>query len=232
MSSRNKKILVFGVIFLFISLTFTSVTNALNNISKKEKSYDVEITEYKSDGSIGKNIFKLTKAEITELKKDLLTAKTNERKFMIFKDKGLISKDIKFSDLKQGMYQMGEQMGFLKNMDPSKVKIRLPILLTLFTSVIAVYFGGISLSIGLSPIMRLLNLPGIDISNFVGGLFGITRTEGIFNKQTLIIFPGFSKMIGFVGFSFKIPATLHIFIGFSVATIGFGFGLKLKEWIF
>jgi hypothetical protein len=39
-------------------------------------------------------------------------------------------------------------------------------------------------------------------------------------------------MIGFVGYSFKVPASIHLFLGFSVATIGLGLGFKLKEWVF
>ena len=171
MSRGTKKILVFGVIFLFICISFTSVTNAGINNFYKEKICKIEINEYKQDGSIGKNIVELTKTEIIELKSDILNSKTNEQRFEIFKDKGLIPIDINFGDLEQGMYKRAEQLGISKEIDQDRIKIRLPILLTLFTHNFAIYFGGISVGIGLSPIMRLFNLPGIDIADFIGGFF-------------------------------------------------------------
>ena len=238
MSRSTKKFLAYGLIFLFIAVSFTSTINAENNIAGKKKLFDVEITEYKPDGTIDKGIISLTKVELLGLKKDLLAAKTNEQKLSVFKEKGLISQSIKLNDLEQGMYQKAENLGISKNIDPSEFKIRPPILLTLFSTVNSFYFGGVSLSIGLSPLMRFINLispigfPGIDVVDFAGGFFGVTHTVGLFYKQTMITFPGFSTMIGFVGFSFKIPTAMHVFIGFSVATIGIGFGIKLKEWVF
>jgi len=238
MSMFTKKFLVTGIIFLFIAVSSTSTINAENNFTKGDKFFDVEITEYKPDGTIDRNIISLTKVELLDLKKELLASKTIVEKLSVFKDKGLISQEVKVINLEQGMYQKAEKFGITKNMNSNEYKIRPPILLTLFSIVNTFYFGGGSLSIGLSPLMRLINmifpigLPGIDIVNFMGGLFGITHTDGLFYKQTLITFPGFSSIIGFVGYSFKIPTTMHVFIGFSVATIGLGFGIKLKEWVF
>ncbi len=238
MSMFTKKFLVTIVIFLFIAISFTSAINAENNFNKGNKFFDVEITEYKSDGTIDRNIISLTKVELLNLKKELLASKTIGEKLSVFKGKGLISRDVKVSNLEQGMYQKAEKFGISKNMNSNEFKIRPPILLTLFSTVNTFYFGGGSLSLGLSPLMRLINmiipigLPGIDIVNFIGGFFGITHTVGIFYKQIMITFPGFSSMLGFVGYSFKIPTTMHVFIGFSVATIGLGLGIKFKEWIF
>jgi hypothetical protein len=234
---RIKKISVFFIIFLFITVSIVPSINAENSI-KKNKSYDVEITEYKSDGTVGKITISITKDELNELKRNLFNAENQEQKFSILKEKGFIPQNIELTDLEEGMYQKAKRLGVSKEIEPSDYKIRLPILLTLFTAIDTFYFGGVSLSIGLSPIMRLINsispipLPGIDIIDFAGGFFGITHTTGLFYKQTLLVFGGFTSMIGFVGYSFKVPASVHIFIGFSVATIGLGLGLKLKEWVF
>jgi hypothetical protein len=234
----NKKILTCGVIFLFVVLSLNSTAYSERNLFEKEDLFDIEISEYRSDGTVNNRIVKLNRVELNELKSDLLYSSTNEKKFEILKEKGLISQNIKLNNLEEEMYLMANQMGISKDSFPDDFKIRLPIILTLFSVVNAVYFGGVSLSIGVSPLIRIFNiispikLPGIDVLNFVGGLFGVTHTVGLFNKQSLITFPGFSSMIGFIGFSFKIPAAMHIFVGFSVATVGFGLGFNLKEWIF
>jgi hypothetical protein len=238
MSMPTKKVLVFGVIFLFIAISFSSTINAENNYSKENEFFKVEITEYKSDGTIERSVKSLKKVELLDLKRDILGAKTIEEKLSVFKGKGLISQNVLLSDLEQGMHQKAEKYGISKNLNPSGIKIRPPILLTLLSTVNTFYFGGGSLSFGLSPLIRLINwiipigLFGIDIVNFAGGAIGVTHTVDLFYKQTMITFPGFTSMVGFVGYSFKIPTTMHVFIGFSVATFGLGLGIKLKEWVF
>jgi hypothetical protein len=63
-----KKILVSAVIFLFIAISFAPVINAESNYIKEIKNYDVEIIEYKSDGTIDK----VTISHLTHLLLDLL----------------------------------------------------------------------------------------------------------------------------------------------------------------
>jgi len=232
------KILVSAVVLLFITISIAPTINAESNSIKEQKNYDVEVTEYKSDGTIGKVTISLTKDELNDLKKDLFTAETQEQKLTILKQKGLISQNIELEDLEKGMYQKAERLGISEDIESRNLKIRLPILFTLFTSVDTFYFGGASISIGLSPLMRFINqlspikIPGIDVIDLAGGFFGVTFTRGLFYRQTLLTFGGFTSMVGFVGFSFKVPASIHLFLGFSVATIGLGIGFKLKEWVF
>ena len=98
------------------------------------------------------------------------------------------------------------------------------------------FFDGFEdLSEALKEFRRLSDITGtfrIDVVNFAGGAIGVTHTVDLFYKQTMITFPGFTSMVGFVGYSFKIPTAIHVFIGFSVATFGIGLGIKLKEWVF
>ena len=134
--------------------------------------------------------------ELFDLKRDIIGAKTIEEKLSVFKEKGLISQNVLLSDLEQGMHHKAEKFGISKNLNPNDIKIRPPILLTLLSTINTFYFGGGSLSIGLSPLIRLINmispigLPGIDVVNFAGGAIGVTHTVDLFYKQTMITFPG------------------------------------------
>jgi hypothetical protein len=232
------KILTSAVIILFIAISLAPAINSESNSIKDEKNCDVEITEYKSDGTINKVTISLTKDELNDLKKDLFTAETQEQKLTILKQKGLVPQNIELENLEKGMYKKAERLGISNDIGSHNIKIRLPILFTLFTLVDTFYFGGASLSIGLSPLMRFINqilpikIPGIDVIDLAGGFFGVTFTRGLFYRQTLLTFGGFTSMVGFVGYSFKVPASIHLFLGFSVATIGLGLGFKLKEWVF
>jgi hypothetical protein len=235
----NKKFTVFGVIALFIILAFSPITLAIKNNdieNNQEKLFDVEITEYKPNGNIEKRTVKFTQEEVNELKTKMTTANTVDQQLVLLKDYDLVSDDITIEDLQNGMYQRASSLGITKEVLPEKAMFRLPILLTFFNKITAVYMGGLSLRIGISPIIRLINLilrtnlPGLDVVDFCGGLFGILSTQGLLATHALITMPGFFGMIGFVGYSIKIPLMMHIFTGLSVITYGFGLGIHIKEW--
>lgn len=235
----SKKYFVIGVVVLLLAFAFTPINQAKigNELKNDEKHlFDIEIEEYKADGSTLKNIVKLTKIEINSLKSELINAKTNEDQISIFKKFNLISKDVKVDDLELGMYKKAEIFGLNNDILLNKLKIRLPILLQLFKKVNIVYFGGISLRLGLTPIIKLINIilpvniPDFDIIDLSGALFGVIKTRGLLATHTLITFPSLSGLIGFVGFCIKIPFFMRIYSGFSVATFGIGIGPHIRNW--
>jgi hypothetical protein len=237
----SKKYFVIGVVLLLLALAYAPTTQAnIGNDSKNDEKqlFEVEIKEYKPDGSTIKNIVKLTQIEINSIKSELINANTNEDQISIFKKYNLISKDVKVDDLESGMYKKAESLGLDKNMLLNKLQIKLPILLQLFKKVNIVYFGGLSLRLGLTPIIRLINiilpvnLPDVDIIDLSGAIFGFIKTKGFLATNTLITFPSLSGMIGFVGFCIKIPLFMRVYTGYSVATFGFGLGLHIRNWNF
>lgn len=237
----SKKYFVIGVVVLLLALAYAPTTQAKigNDLKNDEKQlFGVEIEEYKPDGSTVKNIVKLTQIEINSLKSELINAKTNEDQISIFKKYNLISKDVKVDDLESGMYKKAERLGLDKDILLNKLQIKLPIILQLFKKVNIVYFGGISLRLGLTPIIRLINiilpvnLSDVDIIDLSGAIFGVIKTKGFLATNTLITFPSLSGMLGFVGFCIRIPLFIHVYSGFSIATFGIGFGLHLRNWNF
>ena len=68
--SLNKKLGVLGVIGLFFTFAITPTTqaNTISELNSKEVLTQIEISEFKSDGSIENKIFSLTKTEFNFLK--------------------------------------------------------------------------------------------------------------------------------------------------------------------
>jgi hypothetical protein len=235
--SLNKKIVILGVVALFIALVFTPTTQAglANELNLKEELIQIEISEYKSDGLIENKIFTLTKKEVNRLKSELLNSKTIEEQLLILKENGLIPENVNNKDLENGMYKRASSLGLTEDLSAEKSSFRLPILLKFFKKVNIVFFGGVSLNIGLKFIIRIINLlpfinlPTLDFTDICGGLFGVTTTRGILSNNTLITFPGIVGMIGFVGYRIKFPFLMHIYAGFSAVTFGLGFGIQIKD---
>jgi hypothetical protein len=234
----GKKYYVIGVAILIMALAYAPITQAEIDDGLKNDEiqlFEVEIEEYKPDGSIEKNIVKLTQIEINSLKNELLDVKTDEDQISILKKYNLIQKNVKADDLELGMYKKAELLGLDNDNLRKKLGLRLPILVQLFKKVNIVYFGGISLRFGIPQIIRIIDnilpvdLPDIDLIDLSGALFGIIKTEGLFIKHTLITFPSISGMIGFVGFCIKIPLFLRVYTGFSIATFGIGLGLHFRS---
>ncbi|MCK4902782.1 MAG: hypothetical protein KAS76_05425, partial [Thermoplasmatales archaeon] len=138
-------------------------------------------------------------------------------------------------DLENDMYKRASSLGITEDTQPEKSRIKLPILLKFLKKVNIVYFGGVSLNIGLKFIIRIINLlpfinlPTLDFADICGGLFGVTTTRGILSNNTLITFPGIVGMIGFVGYRIRFPFLMHIYTGFSAVTFGLGLGIQIKD---
>jgi hypothetical protein len=232
----NKKYVALGVIVLFITLILAPITNAsVKDQSSSEELMQIEISEYKADGNIENKIFLLTKKEVNDLKNELIKSKTIDGQLDILKKYNLIPKDIDAITLENEMYQRALNLGFSKDINPEKSKIKLPILLKLFSKVNIIYMGGISLNLGLKFIVRIINLipfiklPTFDFVDVCGGIFGVTTTTGLFSNNSLITFPGIIGMLGFIGYRIKFPFLMHIYSGFSVLTFGLGLGIQIKD---
>ena len=238
--SYGKKFFVLGVLALLLTLAFTPATQAEDDrdfTEVKEKLFNIEIEEFKADGSIEKKVFEITQNEINKLKNELLSTESIEERLLVLKKYNLIPQDKAVEELETGMYEKADRFGITPDDAPQKTKLKLPILLQFFKKVSATYFGGISLNFGLKFIIRIINLlpfinlPTLDFADFCGGLFGVLTTEGLIfkNNHTLITFPGISGMFGFVGYRIKLPFLMHIYTGFSAVTFGVGLGLHIKD---
>lgn len=232
-----KNIFVIGVITLFLILALSPVIQANNKTKNSVELLEIEIEEFKGDGSVEKNIIQLTKKELNDLKNEILSTRSVEGQLLILKKYNLIPEDKTIYDLEKEMFKKASNLGININEKSTILHFRLPILLQFFKKVTATYIGGISTNFGLKFLVKIINrvlginLPTFDFADFSGGLFGVVTTDGLLlkNSHTLITFPGFSGMIGFVGFRTNFPFLLHTYTGYSAVTFGLGIGMHIKE---
>lgn len=250
-----KKGLVISTIAIFCSLAVMPAIATLNtprpretyvgiykwkdveNNDGKEEFIEVEVNEHNSDGRIETKRVTLTTRVVNELKQALLTARTSEERFSILKGYGLVPSDTKLEDLAKGMYAKAETMGLTGEKTQKFFRhykgitdLRLPLLLTFFSHVDAVYFLGNSLRMGVTPITMLINrlfgtnIQGVDLFDVCWGAFGIISARGALGFHSMVCMPSFMITAGFVGYSVKFPIAYHIFSGYSIMTFAAGIG--------
>lgn len=257
-----KKGLVISIIVIFCSLTVVPVIRSLNVTSSKEgyegiycnpNSYDelqehfidVELVEYKPDGSIVRRIVPLTQNVVNELKSKLTNAKTIEERFPILKEYGLIPDGTLIKDWEKGMYEKAEILGLTKdkaNEITSEYKrttnVRLPILLTFFCKVGAVYTLGGRVRMGFPSYVGMTKFfrgfRFFDLIDVCWGLVGVVDTKNFLRGHSLVTMPGFMFLAGFVGAHIHIPLFLNIYTGYSAMTYAAGIGfhdVTFLPWI-
>ena len=121
--SVGKKFFVFGVLSLFLILAFTPATQAEGDhdfTEVKEKLFNIEIEEFKADGSIKKKVFEITQNEINKLKNELLSTESIEERLLVLKKYNLIPKDKVVDELETGMYEKADRLGITPDYAPQK----------------------------------------------------------------------------------------------------------------
>ena len=229
----NKKILVLGISTILLTLVFSNI--AVADVQKADKLFDIEVTDYNRDGSIVTRIVKLNLKQLNDFRKDIMNAQDMEEKHKILQKYNLIPKDESLESLKQGMLEKAKNMNIKSDTAFKKTRLKLPIMLSLFDKVDVIYFGGVSARLGTTPFMKFIkkiikiNLPGVDLIDICGGLFGIINAKGVFAQNILISTFSIAALAGFVGHSIKIPLLMHIFNGYSAVTFGMGLGIHIKK---
>jgi hypothetical protein len=233
MRKNISKLYVTAVITLFLILCFIPATNTAESIKKADLT-EIEVTDYNPDGSITTKIVTIKKSDMITLKNKLVNSESIEENLNVLKEYNLVSKDQTPEDLYQGMLNKADLLG-LDIKSSSIPKIRPPIVISLFNKVTSVSIAGFSTRIGISPIIRIinlilkLNLPRLDIIDTSTSLFGILSVKNPIAEHVMVNAFGFYGHIGFVGTSIKFPIGFHIFSGYSVLTFGLGLGIHIKN---
>lgn len=240
-----KNAVVFWVIGAFL---LTSVMPALaqRSFTKPEtNAIDIQIEEYRADGTVITKDITLTQQQTNELKNQLLRTPEAEKRLSILQSYGLIPADQTMESLKQGMFLRAEALGITKErvqelstlLDPV-VKQRPPILLDFFSKVSTTHMGGGSIRLGLSVLIGYLNflrgwnLPKADFFDAAWGLLGVVDSKGFLNEHQLVTFPGFMCLTGFVGYNVKLPLFVHTYMGYSAMTFAAGIGTHAVIWLY
>ena len=257
-----RKGLVIGIIAIFFGLALMPSIGTANISMSKEgcrgaygqerlkngnDAVEIEVNEYKPDGSIETKMVLLTQEEANALKSKLIDADTLEERISLLKEYGVIPVEVTIQNLEEEMYEKAGEMGLTKEQiqkimpqyEGTKTLMP-PILLTFFNRVDAVYFLGSSLRIGLSPIIDLLYLIAgwgikkIDFVDICWAVLGVLSTEGLLANHAFVGMPSSMCIAGFLGYSIKFPLALHIFTGYSVMTFAAGLGIhdvSFLPWI-
>lgn len=257
-----EKGLVVSVIVILCSLAVMPVIRGLDVSSSKEgygeiycssNSYDelqehfidVELVEYKPDGSIVKRIVPLKENIVNELKNKLTNAITVEERFPILKEYGLIPDGTLLDDWEKGMYEKAEILGLTEtkvNEITSEYRrttnFRLPILLTFFSKIGAVFTLGGRVRMGFPSYVGMTKFfrgfRFFDLVDVCWGLFGVVDAKNFLRGHSLVTMPGFMCLAGFVGIHIHIPLLLNIYTGYSAMTFAAGLGfhdVTFLPWI-
>lgn len=245
-NSINKKFVLMSGFLAIIGMVFTPVVSSLNTQSVRqimdniqisdENLIDIEITEYSADGSTFTKTISLKSTDVENLKNQILEAKSLEEKCSILRSFGLIEDEDTPEVWQKEMFEKASDLGLSEELIREKCfHWRLPILLTFFNSIDAVFVMGNALRIGTSPLVNFvnamlnLNLKGIDAIDAAWGLIGVVNSKGLLFSHAFVAFPAMFTTMGFVGISIKIPFYVHIFTGFSVVTGAIGIGLHTRD---
>ena len=233
MRKNISRMFVISVITLLLALAFIPATNSVEN-KKKADLKEIEVTNYNPDGSITTEIISIEKSDMNILKNKLINAKSLEDRLKVLKDYNIVSKDQTVDDLYQGMLSKAEKLGLDKNFI-FLPKFKSPIVISLFNKVNSASIGGFSTRIGVTPLIKIiniilkLNLPRLDIIDTTTALVGILNVKNPIARHTMINALGFYAHVGFVGTGIKFPIAFHVFSGYSVLTLGIGMGIHIKS---
>lgn len=234
MEKKITKIFAVAVVTLFMVLSFMPATNAADD-KKLLDLLEVEVTDYKSDGSTDSRIVLMKRSVAKELKEKFLDAETLAERLEVLKNFDLISEDTTLEDWFNGMLEKAESIGVRDSNFLTRTKIRLPIMISALNKVTSVSIVGGSKRIGITPIIRLielitkLDIPRADVIVTQSGLLSILNTKSVLSKNTMITVLGFTGHVGFVGTGIKIPLLMHVHTGYSALSFGLGLGLRVKR---
>ena len=234
MKKNSSKLIIAGVVAMFLLLALAPSTNAVE-IKNKNILKKVEVIDYKADGTKELRTIFFTDFEIKELKDKLLNSETLEERLGVLKEFKIISKDQTVEDWFEGMQEKAANLGIKNTNYLTRTKIRLPIMISAFNKVNAVSIGSTSTRLGFSPIIKIveklikLDLPRADILDLSSGLINVLDVKNPLAKHFIISTFGFSGHVGFVGTAVKLPFLLNIYSGYSALSIHFGLGLHLKD---
>ena len=258
-----KKLLVVGVIVLFLGLAIAPSINAIVDGSKPKlfsrnadcKTVKLAVYEYKADGTIEKNIVRLSYEKLNELKEEIQTVENIEERLSILKEYNLLPQDVTLEKLRAGMERKAQRVGLTdERLEGIVNRLSLRNNNRVFymnrkCDIFSFVVGGIKLNFGLSFITSVINafmfykdplylsylIPSIDFLKmfFVRIGFDLWVTNGLLPDIELGGEGGehdpIMLMLGFVGYHISVLPTFFL----EVVGILFGYtnylGVSYKE---
>ena len=229
MKNKITKIFAVALAAIFMVLSFMPATNAADN-KKVLGLLEVEVTDYKSDGSTDSRIVLMERSVAKNLRDEFLAAETLAEKLEVLKNFNLVSDETNLKDWFNGMLEKAKSLGIREKNFLTRTKIKLPFMIS------SVSIVGGSKRIGFTPLFRIIKkifnldkLTRADLLVTQSGLVSILDTKSVLSKNTMITLLGFTGHVGFVGTGIKIPFLMHIYLGHSALSFGMGLGFRVKR---
>lgn len=165
-----KKIIIVGLIFLLLVITWSPVINASRDEGVHETKQDPEdrfirvvCSEYQSDGSIEKISILLLKSDYLEMRQAFLRTTSMEEKLGVYQRYGVIPSTVTIQSMKEKFdsYLLTTKMNtssIKKYTDQWNSRMDIDVVLNTNCKVYAVCQYGIHLILGMSPITRFWNM--------------------------------------------------------------------------
>ncbi len=238
-----KKGLTIIISLLFIGIAFVPAINAdKSTTSFIKKLVDINISQYKEDGTVEKTTVKIYKEEALELAKQLKNTKDHKKRFSLYKKYGLIPNDISREQLRQKMLKNAVQMGFTKKMiDSFNKKIEYGrtgpdrwFTANYLNSIEGTFIFNYNLPLGLSMFTGTPNLAlyaiGKDLFPSADFLYAAISPLGIYEfldgelPDFHLLSLGAFVLVGFVGYVASSPlfGIAGYMVGYAVASFAFG----------
>ena len=235
MKNKITKIFAVALAAIFMVLSFMPATNAADN-KKVLGLLEVEVTDYKSDGSTDSRIVLMERSVAKNLRDEFLAAETLAEKLEVLKNFNLVSDETNLKDWFNGMLEKAKSLGIREKNFLTRTKIKLPFMISALNKVSSVSIVGGSKRIGFTPLFRIIKkifnldkLTRADLLVTQSGLVSILDTKSVLSKNTMITLLGFTGHVGFVGTGIKIPFLMHIYLGHSALSFGMGLGFRVKR---
>lgn len=227
-----------GATLIMMSLVFTPVLSGQDGKAHPvEEKLTAEITEYQADGSVVRRVVTLTRSMAEDLREALLQSQSQEQRFRLLREYGLLPENAELGQWQTGMVQraaalgLGQDEAYGITAESAKLGIfRLPFLLNFFCKVNGIYVLSGNARLGLPPLLGFLKFFGgthilsADVADMCWGALGVLETRGLLRQHSLVMVPSFLFMAGFVGVHIHIPLVLTLYNGFSAVTFATGLG--------
>jgi len=249
-----KKLLVFGVIVLFLGLAIAPSINA--NVDRRlpksvinfgMNKVKVTVTEFKPDGSREATVVEITREQVNALRDELKGAKDLDERLSVLKDYSLVPQHVTIEQFKVGMEEKAQRMVFTKDKIARSLSQNRHFKINFNCYVSAGTLFGFKSLLGLSPLTGLINrliwlydllpytLPSCDLLQLhvsqgieietKNGTLPSFRVAGCLGRITIVGFVGY-----YMSFSPFLPSFLitlwDMFTGSAVYV-----GVHWSDWV-
>jgi hypothetical protein len=192
--------------------------------ASREETVTLTVTEYPPDGNPTMRDVSLTRSEAAALHQALDEAQGLAEQLAILQEYGVIPADASSEAMLAAVRQD------MPAVEPADIWLP-PLSIVFFSEVSASFRWGVSLRVGMTPFLdlldRLLGIDwrrGIDLADLCFAMRGTIYTYGPLGTHRLYLEPGMIFMTGFVGYTIDTVLWRHSFYGAAVMTFAAGLG--------